>query len=160
MPRRVRVTFFKKVFIGHLAEAFTASVIKRIININHGDAVVWAQNLKRGGDGCRKCCVRDQDFGFTMAKDIGNRVRVEPDIDGVQDSTCGRNAIMTFYHFRCVECHDRNRIALGDAERGQSRGEAAATGKTFSPSIAAVTMNHSNAVWKDSCCLFNESQRR
>ena len=108
--------------------------------------MIWAKNFKRGFNAGGKGGVCDQGFRLTMAKNIGNRIRVEAGVDRVHDPAAGRHPVMAFHHFRGVKRHNRNRIPFANANRVQARCQLPATAKDLCPSVTALAMDHTNTV--------------
>ena len=91
---------------------------RRIADIDHADVLanVGGQRFQRGHHGRGKGGVDDQHAAVAVLEDIGDGLRLEPCIDGVQHTTRHRHTEMRLEHLGRVGGNHRHRVA--NAEPG------------------------------------------
>ena len=80
--------------------------------------------LQRLRDDGREFAVDDDRLGLPMIEHEGDRGRIEPGVERVQNRAAHRHAIVAFEHRRRVGEHDRDRVAPGKAPRWRARRRA------------------------------------
>ena len=116
--------------------------------------------VERGRNGAVELAVGEEHLRFAVVEAKGDRRRIEPDIDRVQDRAQHRDGEVRFEHRRRVGRQDRDGIASADAGFGQRVGEPAAAGIELAVGVAEITVDHRNAIGKNARRPLEKTDRR
>ena len=135
---------------------------RRIADIDHADVLanVGGQRFQRRHHGRGKGGVDDQHAAVAVLEDIGDGLRLEPCIDGVQHTTRHRHAEMRLEHLGRVGGNHRHRVADAEPGPGQRRGQPPHACIALGPCVAALAVNHGGTVRKQIGGAGDETERR
>ena len=155
-PGEIGAAFSDKVFIFLPAQAFAMRGLRRqrIMHFNH-------QGLRRAfsqgsAQHRHEFAVHDHGLGLTVIEDIGHGRRIQPRIDGVQDGTRHRHAVMAFQHFRDIRQNGRDRIAAPNAALRKRMGKLHATIAQAGVIALHRAMHHGRIIRINLCGAFQE----
>ncbi len=98
-----------------------------------------------------KCGIKNQYLGNSMIKDKGHGCRIKPRVDGIQDPTGHRDAIMGLEHLGYVWKKKRDGIIAPDPCRDKRTGKLGNPLKSGCIIITNIPIGNSLSVWESFC---------
>ena len=103
--------------------------------------------------------IGDEDFRLGMVELKGNDRSIEPRVDGVQNGTRHRHAVVRLQHRRRIGQHHRDRVAGADAPRGKGRRQPAGARIELGIVSPQPAVNDRRAIGIDEGRALEEAQR-
>ena len=131
-------------FVLDLAERAAGAVVERVVDVD--DEELPTELLERRADDGGELAVGDERLRLAVAEDVGDRARIEPGVDGVEDRSGHGHAIVGVEHRRDVGEHDGHGVAGADATRGERRRQPPCPRVEVAVRDAPVPVDHGHAV--------------
>ena len=157
LPRVFGIAACDEVLVFHGAEERSA-VIGGVIDIDNED--IGAECFESAFDRVRKLPVGQQDLRFAVLEDKGDGVRIETDIQRIQDTAHHGDAEMGFDHRRDVRQHGRDGVAALEAVPFQRARQPSAPRIGLGPAAADIAVDNGRPVRIGRCRAFYKAKRR
>ena len=143
-PREVVGARGQERFVLDLAEPVAWALVERVVDLD--DQRLSAKLLEGGSDRGGELPVGQQDLGFTVLEDVGDRARVEPRVDRVEHGPDHGDAEVRVERRRHIRQDGRHGIARADAAAGECRGQAPSPQVEVAIHDAPIAVDHRHAL--------------
>ena len=156
-PCELRVALGEQLFISELAQTLAARELG-VQCIDDGD--LFLQQLERRCDGRRKFRIGNEKPRLTVLEHEGNRLGVEPRIQGGQHGARHGDTEMALVHRRRVGQHRGHRMADANAALRERGGKPPAARIGLGPGVALGAVDDRRALGINVCGALEERKRR
>ena len=132
---------------------------RRVVDID--DEGLWALHQRqRFRDHAAEFGIDQDDLRAAMVELEGDRGRIEPDVQRVQDGARHRHGEMHLVHGRDIRQHRRDRVAVTDTAAGEPGRKAPAALVGLGPGKTAAFIDRADVIGIDGGAAREEAERR